>query len=459
MASKHVAIIGAGVAGLSAAYDLTRAGCRVTIYEAGQEVGGLAAGFKAPHWDWYLEKYYHHWFATDHDVLGLIQELGWQDQVLFPRPYTVVYTDGHFEPFDSYAQALRYSLRHFSALDILRFGLAGLYLRFTPRWQPLERVTADAWLSKWAGVRVYQTMWKPLLVGKFGEENLSVVNMAWFWARLHSRTTRLGTFVGGFQTFIDKLAGVVRAQGADIRLALPVTQIRSAPAGSPASLVVATHGRTPPAGPADGGAPFAEPTSDWECYDAVISTSSPALMARLVPELPEGYAGSLRALKSLGAVVLIVTLDRPLTRYYWHNLPKEAGFPFLALVEHTNYIGAEHYGGDHIIYCGDYLNPDHEHFRLSKEELLERFLPAFTRLNPDFDRSWVRDTWLWKTPYAQPVPPLNHSRNIPSLATPIPGLYFASMSQVYPWDRGTNYAVQIGRKVAALARDFLERKP
>ena len=91
----------------------------------------------------------------------------------------------------------------------------------------------------------------------------------------------------------------------------------------------------------------------------------------------------------------------------------------------------------------------------SKEELLERFLPSLKRFNPDFDRSWVKDTWLWKTAYAQPVPPVNHSKNIPPIRTPVPGLYFASMSQVYPWDRGTNYAVEIGQKAAAqLMEDF-----
>jgi protoporphyrinogen oxidase len=157
----------------------------------------------------------------------------------------------------------------------------------------------------------------------------------------------------------------------------------------------------------------------------------------------------------MGAVVLVMTLDRPLTNYYWHNLPKEAGFPFLAMVEHTNFVGPEHYGGDHIIYCGDYLDPNHEYFTLSKEELLKRFLPALVRFNPAFDRSWVRESWLWRTTYAQPVPPVNHSQNIPPIRTPVPGLYFASMSQVYPWDRGTNFAVEIGRKVAGMVMEDL----
>jgi protoporphyrinogen oxidase len=154
----------------------------------------------------------------------------------------------------------------------------------------------------------------------------------------------------------------------------------------------------------------------------------------------------------MGAVVLTLSLNQQVSTqgYYWYNIPKNAGFPFLAMVEHTNYVSPENFGGDHILYCGDYLDTDHEYFSLSQEELLERFIPAIQRINPDFDQSWIKKVWLHRTKYAQPVPLLNHSKNIPEIQTPLPGLYFASMSQVYPWDRGTNFAVGIGRKAARL---------
>ncbi|HRI56976.1 MAG TPA: NAD(P)/FAD-dependent oxidoreductase, partial [Anaerolineae bacterium] len=400
---RHIAIIGAGIAGLAAALDLNEAGHRVTLYEAAPQAGGLAAGFRAPHWEWSLEKFYHHWFASDKYMLGLIERLGWRDQVLFPRPYTVIYYQGKFYPLDSYVEAFKFTLSKFGPIDLVRFGLTGVYLKLTPRWQPLEQVTADAWMRQWAGDRIYNALWRPLLVGKFGEENLDVVNMAWLWARIHARTTRLGTFVGGFQAFVDKLADLLRSRGVEIRLSTPVTQIRRVEAGQAGRLTVAT-------------------ADDVASYDAVISTSSPALMAKLAPDLPESYSASLRGLKSIGAIVLVVTLDRQLTQFYWHSLAKEAGFPYLAMVEHTNFIGPEHYGGDHILYLGDYLEADHEYFSLSKEELLERFLPSLERFNPAFERSWVKESWLWKTAYAQPVPPVNHSQNIPPIQTPLPGL-------------------------------------
>src|SRR5712692_6917775 len=215
----NIAIVGAGAAGLAAAYDLAQSGHKLTICEAASEVGGLAAGFKAPHWDWTLEKFYHHWFASDKSILGLIRELGWSEQVLFPRPVTAIYYHGRFYPFDSmFTNMPWFLLTHFPPWDVVRFGIAGLYLRMSSRWQPLERVTADAWTRRWFGERIYKSIWRPMLVGKFGEENLKVVNMAWLWARLHSRTTRLGTFVGGFQNFLNKLAEVVRAQGTLIQL-------------------------------------------------------------------------------------------------------------------------------------------------------------------------------------------------------------------------------------------------
>ena len=114
------------------------------------------------------------------------------------------------------------------------------------------------------------------------------------------------------------------------------------------------------------------------------------------------------------------------------------------------YVSPENFGGEHIVYIGDYIEPEHEYFQLSKEELLEKFAPSLKKFNPDFELSWINKIWMYRTTYAQPVPLVNHSQNIPSIKTPIDGLYFASMSQVYPWDRGTNFAVEIGRKAAGL---------
>lgn len=429
--SKRVAIIGAGIGGMAAAYDLARAGQQVTIFEASDAPGGLAGGFKAPGWDWFVEKFYHHWFATDRHMLGLIDELGWSDRVLFPRPYTVMYHDGRFYPFDSIKTALLFPGLGWG-LSKVRFGLVGLYLRLANNWQPLERVTVDAWMRRWAGDRVYQLMWQPLMVGKFGPHHAEV-NMAWMWARLKARTTRLGSFQGGFQAFSDAVAAHLREMGVQLHFSMGVSRI-------------APH--------ADSGLSLGLEAGEQR-FDQCLVTASPGLLAQLCPELPPAYLESLLKLRHMGAVVMVLALKRQLSEqgYYWFNLPKSAGFPFLALVEHTNFLPAEHFGGDHILYCGDYLDPEHENFGLSKEQLLERFLPALPRINPAFTPDWVRDSWLFRTNYAQPIPEVGHSGNIPAIQTPVPGLYFASMSQVYPWDRGTNFAVEIGRRVAGMVME------
>ncbi len=418
---------------MAAAYDLARAGQQVTIYESGEQAGGLASGFKEPHWDWWVEKFYHHWFATDCPLLALIEEFGWQDRVLFLRHYTVMFYHGKFYPFDSILKAILFPGLGWG-VNKVRFGLAGLFLKvLTKNWRSLEKYTVDAWMRKWAGDEVYELMWKPLMVGKFGERYAGQVNMAWMWARLKARTTRLGTFRGGFQAFNDLFAARLKEMGVQIHLSTPINRITPHPDGG---LDLGLSDRV-------------------ERYDQCLATTSPEVLARLAPELPSNYLHNLLELKSMGAVVMIFALKSQLSEegYYWFNLPKSAGYPFLALVEHTNFVSPKNFGGDHIVYAGDYLETDHEYFKLSKEELLERFLPAFPRFNPKFEPDWIRKSWLFRTSYAQPVPLVNHSRNIPATRTPIPGLYFASMSQVYPWDRGMNYAVEMGRNVARMMAD------
>ena len=424
----RIAIIGAGFGGMAAAYDLRKAGHEVVIYESANYVGGLASGFKEPHWDWSVEKFYHHWFQSDSSMLGLIDELGLRDKVIFPRPYTVLLHDGKWYPFDSIVNALLFPGLGFG-LNKIRFGFVGLYLRLTNDWKTLEKFTADEWMRKYAGREVYEKMWKPLLVGKFGPFYKDV-NMAWMWARLKARTTRLGTFEGGFQKFADLFGGILNKMGVEIRLGTSVKFIKRNQA----------QGLSIDAG------------GVVESFDKVLVTTSPNLMAKFCPDLPENYLKGLLELKSMGAVVMVLSLKRQLSKegYYWFNLPKEAGYPMLALVEHTNFVSKEHFGGDYIVYAGDYLEVGHEYFSMSDEELLERFTPAFKKFNPEFERNWVKKIWVNKTNYAQPIPLVNHSKNIPAIQTPIDGLYFASMSQVYPWDRGTNFAVEIGRRAARM---------
>jgi len=426
---KNIAIIGAGHGGMSAAYDLCRAGHQVTIFEADSQPGGLATGFKEPHWDWSVEKFYHHWFATDHHILGLMEELGFSQNVVFRRPYTVMYHNGKFYPFDAIPQMALFPGLGWG-INKVRFGLVGLYLKLTNNWKALEKVTVDEWMRRWAGSQVYEMMWEPMMIGKFGERFARQVNMAWLWARIKARTTRLGTYRGGFQAFADQFAARLQEMGVSIRLSTPVSGIQ----------------------PAEGGGVELHLPDGSQHFDQVLVTTSPGLLARLAPALPSDYLGGLLRLKSMGAVVMVLALKQRLSEegYYWYNLPKKAGYPFLALVEHTNFLSPEYFGGDHIVYVGDYLETDHEYFRLSQEELFERYLPAFTRFNPKFQPDWVRKAWLFRTQYAQPVPEVNHSVNIPEIRTPMPGLYFASMSQVYPWDRGTNFAVEIGRRAARM---------
>ncbi len=358
----NIAVIGAGIGGMAAAYDLVQAGHKVTVYEAAAAPGGLASGFKEPHWDWTVEKFYHHWFQSDRHMLDLIRELGLEDKVLFPRPKTVMYHEGNFYPFDSIPAAIMFPGLGWG-IHKIRFGLVGLYLRLTNNWKSLEKTTADAWMRRFAGDFVYETMWEPLLIGKFGPYYKDV-NMAWMWARLKARTTRLGTFEGGFQAFADTLAAILQQRGVQILYDTGVERIEPQPEGG---LNLVVQGAVQP-------------------FDQCLVTVSPSLMAKITPSLPATYLQGLLDLKSMGAVVMVLSLTQQLSQagYYWYNIPKSAGYPFLALVEHTNFIDPEHFGGDHIVYCGDYLTTDHEYFQLSQAELLERFLSVLPRFNPEF---------------------------------------------------------------------------
>ena len=420
-----IGIVGAGVTGLTAAYELGKRGHRVTIYETEPTPGGLSSGFRVPEWEWTLDRFYRHAFAGDRELIAQCRELG--VQLAYDRPKTSRWVNGRPYVYDNMVGVARYPNLPF--LTNIRLGLVVAYLKFLVRkGTRLERTTAHRWTSRAMGKRGYGQVWEPMLRGKF-KEHFDKVNMAWFWARLAARTPRLGYVDGGFQAWIDRLAEAVREQGGKVCLSTPASQI--AQAGKEVAITM-PGGRT-------------------EVYGKVLTTTSPTKVTEMVARLPAGYVNRLSDLKSTGAVVLILALDRSILSdgTYWLNLP-QGEFPCLSVVEHTNYQDKEHYNGDVIVYLGDYLSPDAPEMQADTDELYALYRPALSKIQPEFDDSWVRAKWSFRETYAQPVPEVNHSQLVPELETPVQNLYWACMHHVYPWDRGTNYAVELGQRVARL---------
>ena len=184
-------------------------------------------------------------------------------------------------------------------------------------------------------------------------------------------------------------------------------------------------------------------------YDAVIATTPSYVFTRLVPEIPEDYLDKLTKVDYLAAVVLILVLDRSLSNKYWLSVADDT-LPFVGIIEHTNMIDKELYGGKHILYISNYPDRESDLYRLSAEEMLELFVPHLKKINPDFDTSWVLEYHHHRVDGAQPIIGINYSQRIPDHRTPFDKLYLANTTQIFPEDRGTNYSIRMGRQVARM---------
>jgi len=424
--ARRTGIIGGGALGLTVAYRLARAGDEVTLIEREPEAGGLAAGFRVG--PSYLDKFYHHLFRSDRAAQNLIAELGLGDRLVWPRPVTATLVNGEIHQLDSPLSLLRY--KPLPLVDRLRMGAVVAYLKYVETSHTrLEGKVADPWLRAWMGERGYALQFEPLLRTKF-HDHYKEIGLPWFWSRVHLRSAELGYLRGGFQQLYDRLAEDIGAHGGALRFGASVTGIEGQPDGTVCVRVEDEELR----------------------FDRVVSTLPTRLMMRLTAGLPDDYRARYDRGDALGAHCLILELDRQFLddRYnntYWLNI-NDPGYPFLALVEHTNYMPPEDYGGRHLLYLGNYLPMDHPLFTKSTGEVVAAFLPYLRRINPDFRDEWVTGAHAFAAPYAQPVVTTDYARHIPPHETPVPNLYMANMFQVYPQDRGQNYSVAMAERLA-----------
>ena len=183
-------------------------------------------------------------------------------------------------------------------------------------------------------------------------------------------------------------------------------------------------------------------------FDACLVTTPSHIFHKLVDnDFSDNYKEKISSIKYMSAVLIVLILDKPLSDRYWLNIA-DRSIPFVAVIEHTNFIDSSNYSGKHIVYLSNYLDKDNYMYSMSHEELLAHYIPHLKKINPNFNSEWIETSYYHKIDYAQPIIEKNYSNNILSHETPIKGLYLANTSQVYPEDRGTNYSVRMGRNVA-----------
>lgn len=410
-----IAIIGAGLTGLTAGYRLSQKDHQVTIFEKEKTAGGLANGFKEKNWDWSLEKFYHHLFTSDLDIKNLVTELDLNDKLFFEEPKTSIYYLNQIARFDSPISLLQFPF--LNPLEKIQTGLATLFLKFFPSWQILEKYTASQFLPKLYGKKAYQILWKPLLEAKFGS-NINQVSMSWFWARIHKRSTKLGYFEGGFQILIDELIKQIEKNKGQVLLNREISSIKKLK----------------------------------DEFDKVVVTVPSETFFKMAPDLPKDYQEKLKNKKMLASLNLILVLKDKFfnDNTYWLNI-NDSGFPFVAVVEHTNFIDKKYYGNERILYVGGYYPQNHPYLKMTKEQIFKKFIPYLKKVNPSYDFLLCTMRYaLFTDFYAQPIVPVNYSKNLLPHQTPDPQILLANMEQVYPWDRGTNYAVSLGEKIVQL---------
>ena len=439
----RVGIIGGGVAGLAAAYDLTKQGHYAEVFEVAPFLGGQASTF--PVGGGQLERGYHHLFVSDTAITELIHELGLGDKLAWLESKVGLYHDGKIWDFSTPLDLLRF--KPLSLWQRFRVGLWTLRLQRIADYSRFEDITARDWLSQHMGRKAYEVLFEPLLRGKFGD-HYDQVSMTWLWGKVRLRVAsrgkgmhkeRLGYPMGSFGEVIDRLSERIAEQGGDVHTSAFVSRVLID--DSRATGLEVQFGR--------------DAAPEQRDYDVVVATTPSYVFTRLVPSMPDEYQELLTGVSYLSAVLLILELDRPLTAKYWINIADD-GVPFVGIIEHTNMIDKSLYGGKHIVYISNYPDRNSPLYRAEPDELLELFTPHLRKLNPDFDRSWVQAYHHHRVDGAQPIIGRNYSQRIPSHRTPVKALYLANTTQIFPEDRGTNYSIRMGRQVARMMMEDVE---
>jgi protoporphyrinogen oxidase len=425
-----IGVVGGGLAGLAAAYRLRQAGHEVRVFEASADVGGLAATYETG--GDRIEQFYHHLSKSEETIVKLADDLGVGDRIEWRIGQNAYYVDGIVHPLDTPWEIAAFP--HLGLYDKYRLGMLtlgvdvrnGVPTRATyENLEDFEDVPIREFVTQHATERVYEQFFEPLLRAKFGSRREDV-SAAWLLGRVKFRGERdvlrgeiLGYLEGGFHVLLDAL---VEAVGRDrIETGTRVTDLEFE-ADAVSGIRTECDGET-----------------TYRDIDGVVVATMPNVLEKLT-----GYECSI---DFQGTVCSVVSMPEALTDTYWLNVADESRFG--ALIEHTNFVPPERYGGEHLLYVASYVQePEETVWQLDDEELKTYWLEGIADLFPDFEPerlNWMRTA---RNPRTAPI----YERGYLELVVPYDlaesvgeGCYYAGMASraQYP-ERSLNGAIEAG---------------
>ena len=430
-----VVIVGAGFTGLAAAFELAKSGKKVCVLEAGSSAGGLAGTFEFSD-GVELEMFYHHWFNNDTYVPDLVRELGLSENMMSLPGKTGMYYNGRIWKLSTPLDLLRFKALRFS--DRIRLGLMILKVRKMKDWKSIEKLNIREWLEALCGKRIYDVVWRPLVDSKFSihAENISAV---WMWKKLVLRGgTRdkkggeeLVYFRGGFGALSKALVQNIEELGSSVKFNFEVEDL-------------ITHKKH---------IKSVKTKKNLISGNQFLFTPAFPIIAKIFQShVSDSWVKKWNKIKYLGNMCLVLRLEKSLSETYWINV-NEPNFPFVGVIEHTNFDSPKNYDGSYIAYLSKYTDVSEKEWAYDDETYMEFAKPYLKRMFPKFSEDWIIDYKVWRAEFAQPVTERNYSRFVPDQSTPFENGYISTMAQIYPEDRGTNYAIREGRRVARLMLD------
>jgi protoporphyrinogen oxidase len=428
--TQKCAIVGGGLLGMTLALRLAQAGKAVTLFEGADHLGGLASAWQLGDVVW--DRHYHVTLLSDTTLRALLSELGLEKEMQWVETRTGFYTDGQLYSMSNTLEFLRFPPLRLP--DKLRLGATIFYASRVKDWRRLETILVADWLKRLSGRRTCEKIWLPLLRSKLGE-NYKQTSAAFIWttiARMYAaRRTGLkkemfGYVPGGYARITKRFGEHLEKQGVRLKLGCAVNH------------VARTNGSL--------GVEYGE--HEKESFDQVVLTAPAPVAAQICSMLTDEEKAKLSNVQYQGIICASLLLKKPLANFYVTNIT-DRQIPFTAVIEMSALVDRSHFNGHALVYLPKYVAPDDATFALSDEEIQERFVAALERMYPDFNRDELVSFRVSRVRHVFPIPTLNYSKQLPAVATSIPGLHILNSAHIVNGTLNVNETVQLAEKATA----------